>query len=158
MLLAGALTTVVAALYLFEFLGAIAFVHGQNGLFMSAGGAEYVMIICALCITLMASGPGRWSVDRWVRDRQSQRAREIAHITSAPVSVPESAVVGARPMVPAVQQAPVTYQASAPAPVVLPAPFAPGPDEVTAHVPVPNSAEHSGPLPVRRPRAAHASR
>lgn len=158
LLLFGAFTTIVCGLYLFQFIGAIVFVHGQNGLFISNGGAEYVMIICACVLALAAAGPGRYSVDVWVRERQRQRDRELAHVKDAPVMVAAPTSTAAHPLTPAVQQAPVTYRFAAQAPVVLPPPFAPGPDEVTAHVPVPNSSEHSGPLPVRRSRAAHASR
>jgi putative oxidoreductase len=157
LILCGALTTVVCALYLVEFVGAIAFVHAQNGLFVKNGGAEYVLIICAFLLVLAAVGPGRYSLDRRLRLRQAQRDRELAHLTSAPV-VTESAPSLAEPLTAAFQQQAVNYRIATPPPVVLPAPFAPGPDEEGPVVPAPNSHEHSGPLPVRRPRAAHASR
>ncbi len=135
------------------------FVHGQNGLFMSSGGAEYVMIICALSLALAARRvPAAAASTAGCAHRQRQRDRELAHITDAPVTVADPTTTAAHALTPAVQQEPVTYRFAAQPPVVLPPPFAPGPDEVTAHVPAPNSSEHSGPLPVRRSRAAHASR
>jgi len=157
LVLCGALTTAVCALYLVEFIGAIVFVHGQNGLFIKAGGAEYVLVICAFALVLAATGPGRYSIDRWLRLRQAQRDRELAHLTSAPV-VTESAPSLAEPLTAAFQQQAVNYRIATPPPVVLPAPFAPSPDEEAPAVPAPSSHEHSGPLPVRRRRAAHASR
>jgi putative oxidoreductase len=157
LVLCGALTTVVCALYLFEFIGAIVFVHAQNGLFIKEGGAEYVLVICAFALVLAAAGPGRYSVDRLLRLRQAQRDHELAHLTSAPVFT-ESAPSLAEPLTAAFQQQKVDYRIATPPPVVLPAPFAPGPDDEGPIVPAPNSSEHSGPLPVRRPRAAHAAR
>ena len=157
LVLCGALTTAVCALYLVEFIGAIVFVHGQNGLFIKAGGAEYVLVICAFALVLAATGPGRYSIDRRLRLRQAQRDRELAHLTSAPV-VTESAPSLAEPLTAAFQQQAVNYRIATPPPVVLPAPFAPSPDEEAPAVPAPSSHEHSGPLPVRRRRAAHASR
>jgi putative oxidoreductase len=157
LLLCGALTTVVCALYLFEFIGAIVFVHGQNGLFVKEGGAEYVLVICAFALVLAAAGPGRYSVDRWLRLRQAQRDHELAHLTNAPVFA-ESTPSMAEPVTAALQQSVPVYRVTAAAPVVLPAPFAPDPDDEGPIVPAPNSSEHSGPLPVRRPRAAHAAR
>ena len=135
------------------------FVHGQNGLFMSNGGAEYVDDhLRAALLALAAQAPAATASTVWVRARQRQRDRELAHINDAPVTVADPTPTAAHALTPAVQQEPVTYRFAAQPPVVLPPPFAPGPDEVTAHVPAPNSSEHSGPLPVRRSRAAHASR
>ncbi|WP_281688872.1 DoxX family protein [Pseudonocardia thermophila] len=159
MILCGALTTIVCGLYLFQFVGAIVFVHGQHGLFIKDNGAEYVMVICAFALVLAAAGPGRFSVDRWLRDRQAQRARELAHMAEAPLVVPDhSSSSVAEPVIAAPRQAAPVYRAAAPAPVVLPPPFAPAPDEDAPSVPAPSSAEQSGPLPVRRARTAHASR
>jgi len=159
LVLLGSLTTVVCGLYLVEFIGAIVFVHGQNGLFVKEGGAEYVMVICAFALVLAAAGPGHYSLDRWLRDRQAQRDRELAHLTSAPVvTQPTPTPSLAEPLTAAFQQQAVNYRIATPPPVVLPAPFAPGPDEEAPAVPAPTSHEHSGPLPVRRSRAAHASR
>lgn len=152
LILCGALTTVVAGLYLFQFVGAIVFVHGQHGLFIKQGGAEYVLVICAFVLVLAAAGPGRYSVDRWVRDRQRQRERELAHVTTAPVSVPQPTSAFAT------RSEPVIYRVTTPAPVVLPAPFAPGPDEASPSIPEPAAAAQSGPLPVRSARTVHASR
>jgi putative oxidoreductase len=157
LVLCGALTTAVCALYLFEFVGAIVFVHAQNGLFIKEGGAEYVLVICAFALVLAAAGPGRYSVDRWMRLRQAQRDRELAHLISAPL-VTESTPSLAEPLTAAFQQQAVNYRIASAPPVMLPAPLAPGSDEGAPAVPAPSSHEHSGPLPVRRPRAAHASR
>ncbi|MGI5132781.1 DoxX family membrane protein [Pseudonocardia sp. CA-107938] len=161
LVLIGSLTTIVCSLYLVEFVGAIVFVHAKNGLFVKEGGAEYVLVICAFALVLAAAGPGRYSLDRWMRLRQAQRDRELAHLTSAPVVLADPRAALTEPVTAAAlrEAAPVTYRfAAAQQPVVLPAPSAPGPNEEAPSVPAPNSSEHSGPLPVRRSRAAHASR
>jgi putative oxidoreductase len=77
LLIAGALTPLMCSLMLVIMVGAAAFVHGTNGIFISNGGWELVGVIGAGLIALAAVVPGRYSVDHVVRVRQEQRRREI---------------------------------------------------------------------------------
>ena len=71
LLLLGTLTTVMAGLNLVIMAGAVVFVHGANGIFVSQGGWELVGAIGAALIALAAVGPGRFSVDHLIRARQT---------------------------------------------------------------------------------------
>jgi putative oxidoreductase len=77
LLIAGALTPLMCGLMLVIMVGAAAFVHGANGIFISNGGWELVGVIGAGLIALAAAGPGRYSVDHVVRGRQAQHRREL---------------------------------------------------------------------------------
>ena len=66
---------VPAGLMTFVMAGAIWFVHGRNGLFMADNGWALVGTIICATLALMASGPGRFSLDT-VFARQAER-REI---------------------------------------------------------------------------------
>ncbi len=77
LLIAGALTPLMCSLMLVIMVGAAAFVHGTNGIFISNGGWELVGVIGAGLIALAAVGPGRYSVDHAVRVRQERHRREI---------------------------------------------------------------------------------
>jgi putative oxidoreductase len=77
LLIVGALTPLMCALQLVIMVGAAAFVHGANGIFISNGGWELVGMIGAGLIAIMAVGPGRFSVDHVVRGRQAAHRREI---------------------------------------------------------------------------------
>jgi len=41
-------------------------VHVTKGFFISAGGYEYILLILAATISLMITGPGKWSLDRMI--------------------------------------------------------------------------------------------
>jgi len=41
-------------------------VHVSNGFFLSGGGYEYILLILAATISLMITGPGKWSLDRLI--------------------------------------------------------------------------------------------
>jgi putative oxidoreductase len=77
MLILGALTPLMCGLQLIIMIGAAVFVHGGNGIFISNGGWELVGVIGAGLLALAAVGPGRYSVDHFVRSRQAQHRREI---------------------------------------------------------------------------------
>jgi putative oxidoreductase len=96
LLIAGALTPLMCSLMLVIMVGAAAFVHGTNGIFISNGGWELVGVIGAGLIALAAVGPGRYSVDHVVRVRQEQRRREIERFHAPlPVLAPQSDHVAA---------------------------------------------------------------
>jgi putative oxidoreductase len=92
LVLAGALITVVAACYMIVMVGAAAFVHIPNGVFVVDNGWELVGAIAALLLVLAAVGPGRWSVDHAVRTRQDSLPTldpvPPSSATSGPTSTP----------------------------------------------------------------------
>jgi len=69
-LMAGFLTRVAAFGILCNMVVAIWMVHWRNGFFMNwfgkqAGeGFEYHLLVIAICLALMLTGAGKWSVDR----------------------------------------------------------------------------------------------
>lgn len=71
-ILLGLRMTVPASFLLFVMAGAIFFVHGQNGIFVSNKGWELVGVIIVGTLGLMSSGPGRFSMDH-VLDRAHER-------------------------------------------------------------------------------------
>lgn len=44
-------------------LVALVTVHLPNGFFIANGGYEFILLLLAACISLMVTGPGRWSLD-----------------------------------------------------------------------------------------------
>ncbi len=82
----GLRMVVPASLMTFVMCGAIFFVHGKNGLFMAQNGWALVgVIICGL-LALMASGPGRFSLDH-VLVRAHERRTEQATMMRRAVAV-----------------------------------------------------------------------
>jgi len=91
LLILGALTRLGALAILGVMVGAIATVHAQFGFFMNWSGAkagegfEYHLLAIGICLGLLASGGGRWSVDRVLaRKREEQRARDRARVEPVP--------------------------------------------------------------------------
>lgn len=79
-MLLGWRMVVPAGLMTFVMTGAIWFVHGKNGLFMSGNGWALVGVIICGMLALMASGPGRFSVDAALvraAERRMDRTRAI---------------------------------------------------------------------------------
>ena len=74
-LIAGLLTRVGAFGILCNMIGAVAMVHWPNGFFMNwtgkqAGeGFEYHLLTIAISAALLASGGGKWSIDRSIAAR-----------------------------------------------------------------------------------------
>jgi len=62
-LLIGFLTPIAALGIIVIMAGAIITVHGKNGFSMMNGGYEYNFVIIAMCLALIANGPGEPSVD-----------------------------------------------------------------------------------------------
>jgi putative oxidoreductase len=77
LLILGALTPLMCGLQLIIMVGAAVFVHGGNGIFISNSGWELVGVIGAGLLALAAVGPGRYSIDQFIRSRQAQHSREI---------------------------------------------------------------------------------
>ncbi|MFC5993663.1 DoxX family protein [Pseudonocardia hispaniensis] len=83
LLVIGWQVPVAGSFLVFVMVGAIVFVHGSKGIFVSDGGWELVGVIIAATLGLMATGPGRISLDHLLA---SNRVREAALIRR-PVTV-----------------------------------------------------------------------
>lgn len=66
-LIVGVGTRYVAGLLALDMLVALALVHLPNGIFVSEGGYELVLILAAAALFFALSGPGAWSVDSRLR-------------------------------------------------------------------------------------------
>jgi putative oxidoreductase len=62
----GFLTRFSAASNIVIMLGAIAMVHGKNGLLMQKGGFEYNLALIGLLLPILLCGPGRISIGRFL--------------------------------------------------------------------------------------------
>jgi putative oxidoreductase len=72
--------------------GAGVFVHIPNGIFIADGGWELVGVIAAGLIAIAATGPGRYSVDHVVRERQQQHRRDMEPPARQAPARPESSI------------------------------------------------------------------
>ncbi|MFI6324529.1 DoxX family protein [Nonomuraea sp. NPDC050556] len=106
-LILGLLTRIAALCLLAVSVGAIAYVHAWNGLFITNNGWELVGALAAACLLFVALGAGRISIDGIFRSlfgkRAEQKAAEKAAAAKAaePVAVVQEKVV----VVPAPQKA-----------------------------------------------------
>lgn len=64
---AGLLTPLAAALIVLTMLVAIVKVHGQNGLWATANGYEYNLVLLAIAIGVALTGAGDFSLDAIIR-------------------------------------------------------------------------------------------
>jgi len=78
MLAAGLLTRVAAAVNVPILLGAVVFVHANDGLFTVAQGLEFTLFVLFILVLMVWHGSGRWSLDYvlFVRPEQVKRAQE----------------------------------------------------------------------------------
>ncbi|SDD12046.1 DoxX family protein [Actinokineospora iranica] len=65
----GVLTRLWAAAFALIMLGAWVFVHAPHGIFVQNGGFELVMVLAAVSVTLVVTGPGRYSGDHLIAGR-----------------------------------------------------------------------------------------
>jgi putative oxidoreductase len=86
----GLATRVVVALFGATMVGAALLVHLPNGFYAQDGGWELVGLLAALCVALLVSGAGRYSVDAAIAER---RRASRAQAASASVAEPERARV-----------------------------------------------------------------
>ncbi|WP_311081053.1 DoxX family protein [Paenibacillus polymyxa] len=63
LLAAGLLTPLAALLITATMLGAIFKVHGQNGIWATANGYEYPLVLIAVVIGIALTGAGSYSID-----------------------------------------------------------------------------------------------
>lgn len=64
LLIMGLLTREVSIVITLIMAGAIYYVHGSNGFFITQDGYEYNVMIISVCICLILSGGGAFSIDR----------------------------------------------------------------------------------------------
>jgi putative oxidoreductase len=83
LLIVGALTPFVSACNLVIMGGAALFVHAKNGIFVADGGWELVGVIGAGFLMLAAVGPGKYSVDHLINNRQREHREAMARAQSA---------------------------------------------------------------------------
>ncbi len=66
-LIIGILTRVTGGIFSIIILGAIFHVRWDNGFFVSQGGWEWDLIMLASLLTIIAAGPGRISISKFVK-------------------------------------------------------------------------------------------
>ncbi|MEU3554024.1 DoxX family protein [Streptomyces fragilis] len=79
-LIAGLAVPAAGVLLLIDMIGAFAFVHAGNGLFVDAGGYELVLVLGAAALALAAVGAGRFSADHLLTGRR--RTRTVRHVAA----------------------------------------------------------------------------
>lgn len=72
-LVLGLLVPVAGALLTLNMIGAFAFVHAANGLFVDQGGYELVLVLGAASLLLAAVGSGRFGADHLLLGRRAAR-------------------------------------------------------------------------------------
>jgi putative oxidoreductase len=72
-MIVGALLPVAGMLLAADMLGAIWFVHAEQGFWGAEGGYEFVMVLAAASLALGFSGGGAWAVDRLLPHRRLPR-------------------------------------------------------------------------------------
>ncbi|MFI6483917.1 DoxX family membrane protein [Nonomuraea sp. NPDC050663] len=86
LLVIGLITRIVALALLAVSVGAIAYVHIYNGIFVTDNGWELVGALGAGCLLLMVAGPGRISLDGLFGGvmRRNKERKEAYKVTTAP--------------------------------------------------------------------------
>lgn len=64
----GFLTHWVSKFFMIEMLVAILLVHISKGFFVQTGGYELALLLFAATFSLVVTGAGKWSVDKWLVD------------------------------------------------------------------------------------------
>jgi putative oxidoreductase len=75
-ILIGFLSRFCAAGIVVIMIGALALVHGQNGLFLSNNGFEYVLALIALALVVVLMGPGCYAFGRYLGLAKAKRILE----------------------------------------------------------------------------------
>jgi putative oxidoreductase len=75
-LVLGLLTRLVALGFVFDMLGAIFFVHLENGFFLP-GGIEFVLLLAAASLAFVIAGAGAFSLDEAIARRRFTRSDDV---------------------------------------------------------------------------------
>ena len=86
-LIVGLLTRIAAGGMFIEMLGAVLLVHLKGGFFAENKGYEYPLTLCLVCLALMLTGAGAYSLDA------------LLHRNARPAARPEG-VAGGRVVIP----------------------------------------------------------
>ena len=70
-LILGIFTHLAAKLLAIDMAFAFFLVHASKGLFISNGGYEFVLVLFAASVSLMITGPGKWSLDAMLSKKES---------------------------------------------------------------------------------------
>ncbi len=73
LLIIGLVVPLVGLLVAIDMIGALIFVHAPNGIFVSDGGFELVLVIGALGLLFAGLGAGRYSLDGLITVERRQR-------------------------------------------------------------------------------------
>jgi putative oxidoreductase len=87
-LIVGLLTRIAAGGMFIEMLGAVLIVHWRNGFFAENRGFEYPLTLCLVCLALMFTGAGAYSLDALLRKNK------------LPATLPAAGVAGGRGVTP----------------------------------------------------------
>jgi putative oxidoreductase len=79
-LIVGILTRFSAASLIVIMIGAIAMVHGKNGLLLQNGGFEYNLALIGLLLPILLCGAGRYSIGRLFLPRSAKTGRPFVVI------------------------------------------------------------------------------
>ena len=77
-LILGVLTRIFAALFIVDMLGAMFFVHRNNGFFVANNGIELVLLLAAACLLFVLAGAGQYSVDHKMFGGRRSRLSRLA--------------------------------------------------------------------------------
>lgn len=67
LLVVGVLTRITSVIFSIIILGAIFHIRWDNGFFVSQGGWEWDLILLAAILSIIAAGPGRASIAKFVK-------------------------------------------------------------------------------------------
>jgi putative oxidoreductase len=93
-LIVGLLTRIAAGGMFIEMLGAVLIVHWRNGFFAENRGFEYPLTLCLVCLALMFTGAGAYSLDALLHRNALPTARPAPGVAGERVVIPGRRVVG----------------------------------------------------------------
>ena len=80
MLIFGLLTRIAAAVQVPILVGAVVFVHWNEGLFQPAQTLEFALLVLFILVLLTVAGGGRWSVDEQLRNQKEVVPVPLRHV------------------------------------------------------------------------------
>jgi putative oxidoreductase len=93
-LIVGLLTRIAAGGMFIEMLGAVLLVHLKGGFFADNKGFEYPLTLCLVCLALMLTGAGAYSLDALLHRNALPAARPAPGVAGERVVTPGRRVVG----------------------------------------------------------------
>jgi putative oxidoreductase len=93
-LIVGLLTRIAAGGMFIEMLGAVLLVHLKAGFFAENKGFEYPLTLCLVCLALILTGAGAYSLDAVLRRTSLPETRPAPGVAGERVAIPGRRVVG----------------------------------------------------------------